>query len=154
MRYTARTRSIEWRDDPTTRAAEAWLRDHLVRGDPLTCTLRLDAGQGILNNNVLHDRTGSRQGAGRGSIAPALPGPVPQPRSEEAEMAKLSDLIIAHPEVKSFDELERLVAEAGEAGEMFIEFDIKPDYRDTPRKWEWILEAAFTRGDQLWLKKR
>ncbi|MFC6686478.1 TauD/TfdA family dioxygenase [Jhaorihella thermophila] len=58
MRYTARTRSIEWRDDPTTRAAEAWLRDHLVRGDPLTCTLRLDAGQGILNNNVLHDRTG------------------------------------------------------------------------------------------------
>lgn len=61
-------------------------------------------------------------------------------------MAKLSDLIIAHPEVKSFDELERLVAQAGEAGEMFIEFDIKPDYRDTPRKWEWILEAAFTRG--------
>lgn len=61
-------------------------------------------------------------------------------------MAKLSDLIIAHPEVKSFQELELLVQHAGESGQMFLEFDLKPDYRDTPRKWEWALEAAFTRG--------
>lgn len=61
-------------------------------------------------------------------------------------MAKLSDLIIQHPDVVSFDELERLVANAGESGQMFLEFDLKPDYRDTPRKWEWRLEAAFTRG--------
>jgi len=61
-------------------------------------------------------------------------------------MAKLSDLIIAHREVESFDELERLVAHAGESGEMFIEFDVKPDYKNTPKKWEWRLEAAFTRG--------
>ena len=61
-------------------------------------------------------------------------------------MAKLSDLIIGHPEVTCFAELEVLVEHAGESGQMFLEFDIKPDYRDTPRKWEWILEAAFTRG--------
>lgn len=61
-------------------------------------------------------------------------------------MAKLSDLIIQHPDVVTFDELERLVANAGESGQMFLEFDLKPDYRDTPRKWEWRLEAAFTRG--------
>ncbi|MCA8867400.1 MAG: hypothetical protein KDA67_02005 [Rhodobacteraceae bacterium] len=61
-------------------------------------------------------------------------------------MAKLSDLIIQHPEVQNFNELERLVANAGESGQMFLEFDLKPDYRDTPRKWEWRLEAAFTRG--------
>jgi hypothetical protein len=61
-------------------------------------------------------------------------------------MAKLSELIIQHPDVKTFDELERLVANAGESGQMFLEFDLKPDYRDTPRKWEWRLEAAFTRG--------
>jgi len=61
-------------------------------------------------------------------------------------MAKLSDLIISNPDVKSFAELEDLVAHAGEEGHMFLEFDIKPDFRDTPRKWEWILEAAFTRG--------
>ena len=58
MRYTARTRSIAWRDDRATLKAADWLRRHLDAGDPLGCTVRLDAGQGILNNNVLHDRTG------------------------------------------------------------------------------------------------
>jgi len=61
-------------------------------------------------------------------------------------MAKLSDLIIQHPEVDSFEKLEKLVAHAGESGQMFLEFDIKPDYRDTPKKWEWRLEAIFARG--------
>ncbi|MFQ5438128.1 MAG: hypothetical protein ACE5DK_04765 [Paracoccaceae bacterium] len=61
-------------------------------------------------------------------------------------MAKLSDLILQHPDVETFKELEHLIAHAGESGQMFLEFDLKPDYRDTPRKWEWRLEAAFTRG--------
>jgi len=61
-------------------------------------------------------------------------------------MAKLSDLIIANHDVVSFSELERLVAHAGESGIMFMEYDVKPDYRDTPKKWEWRLEAVFTRG--------
>lgn len=58
MRYTARTRSIAWRDDPTTLSAEAWLRDYLDRGDDLVFRVRLEPGQGLLNNNVLHNRTG------------------------------------------------------------------------------------------------
>ena len=61
-------------------------------------------------------------------------------------MARLSDLIIGHPEVTSFAELEKLVAHAAESGHMFIELDVKPDYRDTPKKWEWKLETVFTRG--------
>lgn len=61
-------------------------------------------------------------------------------------MARLSDLIICNPEVRTFPELELLVRLAGDAGEMFIEMDVKPDFRDTPRKWQWILEAAVTRG--------
>ena len=61
-------------------------------------------------------------------------------------MAKLSDLIIGNPDVTSFAELEKLVQHLGGSGEMFMEFDLKPDYRDTPKKWEWRLEAAFTRG--------
>ncbi len=61
-------------------------------------------------------------------------------------MAKLSDLIIQHPEVDTFEKLELLVAHAAESGQMFIEFDLKPDYRDTPKKWEWRLEAIFARG--------
>jgi hypothetical protein len=61
-------------------------------------------------------------------------------------MAQLSDLIIGHPEVISFKELEELVQHAGTSGVMFLEFDVKPDYKDTPKKWQWELEAAFTRG--------
>jgi TfdA family taurine catabolism dioxygenase TauD len=57
MRYTARTRSVAWRDDPATRAAEACLRDCLAQDDPLMMQVTLKAGQGILNNNILHDRT-------------------------------------------------------------------------------------------------
>ena len=64
----------------------------------------------------------------------------------ETNHARLSDLIIGHPEVTSFAELEKLVAHAGESGIMHLEFDLKPDFRDTPKKWEWLLEAAFTRG--------
>lgn len=61
-------------------------------------------------------------------------------------MAQLSDLIIQHPEVQSFDDLLKLVAETGKGGEIFLEFDVKPDYRDTPRKWELKLESAFYWG--------
>ncbi len=61
-------------------------------------------------------------------------------------MARLSDLIIQHPEVDSFDGLQHLVAHAAESGLMHLEFDVKPDYRDTPKKWEWKLEAIFARG--------
>lgn len=61
-------------------------------------------------------------------------------------MAQLSDLIIGNPDVTTFKELEELVQHLGSSGEMFMEFDVKPDYRDTPKKWQWQLEAAFTRG--------
>ncbi len=58
MRYTARTRSIAWRDDPATKAAEACLRMCLAQDDPAMVRVALKAGQGVLNNNVLHNRTG------------------------------------------------------------------------------------------------
>ncbi len=58
MRYTARTRSIEWRDDPLTRAAAARLQAILDGGGPHIHRLRLEAGMGLVCNNVLHDRSG------------------------------------------------------------------------------------------------
>ena len=61
-------------------------------------------------------------------------------------MAQLSDLIIGHPEVTTFSDLKELVKHAGESGQMFLEFDVKPDFRDTPKNWQWILETAFTQG--------
>jgi len=58
MRYTARTRSIEWRDDETTRAAVAFLSALLASDDPYILTVKMQAGTGILCNNSLHNRTG------------------------------------------------------------------------------------------------
>jgi hypothetical protein len=63
-------------------------------------------------------------------------------------LIKVSDLIIGHPEVRSFRELERLVAAAAEHGYRFLQFDIKPDFVDTPRNWDFALEAVFYRGSR------
>ena len=62
MRYTARTRSIQWRDDPTTQAAARAIRDILEGDPPHLIRHRLAAGQGIISNNVLHNRTGFEDG--------------------------------------------------------------------------------------------
>jgi hypothetical protein len=61
-------------------------------------------------------------------------------------LIKVSDLIIEHPEVKSFSELQRLVTAAAEHGYRFLQFDIKPDFVDTPRNWDLVLEATFYRA--------
>jgi len=62
---------------------------------------------------------------------------------------KLSDLIISHPEVDNFPTLTQLIVAVAESGERFLEFDVKPDYRDTPPNWELKLEAAFYWGDKI-----
>ena len=60
-------------------------------------------------------------------------------------MAKLSELVISHPEIVSFDDLEQLVVRYAGSGDNFLELDVKPDYENTPKNWAWILEAAFYR---------
>jgi len=57
MRYTARTRSIEWKSDPVTQAAVAFLTTFLAGATPWRFEVRLEAGMGIVANNVLHDRS-------------------------------------------------------------------------------------------------
>lgn len=57
MRYTARTRSIEWKDDMVTRVAAQFLASLLGGAQPFLFRLRLEAGMGIVCNNVLHDRS-------------------------------------------------------------------------------------------------
>ena len=57
MRYTARTRSIEWRSDGTTRAAVQFLDRALDADSPYVFALRLSGGQGLVCNNVLHNRS-------------------------------------------------------------------------------------------------
>lgn len=58
MRYTARTRSVCWKDDAPTRQAAAFLEQLLAGGGPCVFRLRLEPGMGLVCNNVLHDRSG------------------------------------------------------------------------------------------------
>jgi hypothetical protein len=57
MRYTARTRSIEWKEDGRTREAVAALERILGEQSPYVFRHRLEAGQGLICNNVLHNRS-------------------------------------------------------------------------------------------------
>ena len=63
-------------------------------------------------------------------------------------LIKVSDLIIQHPEVRSFKDLEFLVIEAAKRGYRFLQFDVKPEFVDTPRNWEMKLEAVFYWADR------
>ena len=56
MRYTARTRSIVWKDDPMVHKAIDFLGELLDSDNRWVFRHRLQAGQGIICNNVLHKR--------------------------------------------------------------------------------------------------
>ncbi|MEX2241509.1 MAG: TauD/TfdA family dioxygenase [Burkholderiales bacterium] len=68
MRYTARTRSIEWRPDEVTQAAVQRLREILDSDSPYVFKLRLSGGQGLVCNNVLHDRSEFTDAPGAGRL--------------------------------------------------------------------------------------
>lgn len=57
MRYSARARNIVWKDDPVTQAAASCLLNLFQADSPYIFRHRLEAGQGIISNNVLHCRT-------------------------------------------------------------------------------------------------
>ncbi len=62
MRYTDRSRSIEWRDDPLLEEAVSRLKQLLKTPSPWQFKGKLEAGQGLLCNNVLHTRSAFRDG--------------------------------------------------------------------------------------------
>jgi hypothetical protein len=64
-------------------------------------------------------------------------------------LVKVSDLVIEHPEVRSFQDLKRLVMVAAKSGYRFLQFDVKPEFVDTPRNWDLILESAFYWGERI-----
>lgn len=70
MRYSARTRNIEWRQDATTQAAVNLLTELMCEGAPHVFTYRLSSGEGIICNNVLHCRTAfeDNDGTGQGRL--------------------------------------------------------------------------------------
>lgn len=58
MRYTSRTHSIEWKADVATREAVAFLERFIHADNRFVLRVRLEAGMGIVANNVLHERSG------------------------------------------------------------------------------------------------
>ena len=58
MRYSARLRNIEWKQDNLTQKAVQFLQDLWQQGSPYMIEATLQAGEGVVCNNVLHCRTG------------------------------------------------------------------------------------------------
>ncbi len=59
-------------------------------------------------------------------------------------MLWLSEILLQHPEIESFEDLKDVIKQRAAAGERFFRMDIKPPYSDTPPDWEDRLEAVFT----------
>ena len=59
-------------------------------------------------------------------------------------MLWVSELLMKHHHIESFDELVLLVKEEARRGELFLRMDIRPPFPNTPQNWEEQLEAAFT----------
>lgn len=57
MRYTTRTRSIEWRSTPDTFRAVAGIEETIASLSALHVQVRFEAGAGVICNNVLHRRS-------------------------------------------------------------------------------------------------
>jgi hypothetical protein len=57
MRYSARKRNIEWFDDELTRDAAALITE-ILKDEAAVISYRLESGEGIVCNNVLHNRSG------------------------------------------------------------------------------------------------
>lgn len=65
----------------------------------------------------------------------------------EPNLIRLSDIIVQNPDAGSFQDLLTAIRDRAEAaGKAMLEIDIKPDYPDTPRNWEFQVESAFTWG--------
>ncbi|MGB0748138.1 MAG: TauD/TfdA family dioxygenase [Magnetospiraceae bacterium] len=57
MRYTRRARNVVWRNDPLTQEAVAYLEREILDSDsPYIISQRMAPGEGVICNNVLHDR--------------------------------------------------------------------------------------------------
>jgi len=61
MRYSARRRNIAWNKDAATEAAVSFVAGLLSGSSPHILRHRLEPGQALVSNNVLHNRSGFRE---------------------------------------------------------------------------------------------
>jgi len=59
-------------------------------------------------------------------------------------MLWLSEILLQHHELQSFEELKQKLSEHAQRGELFFRMDVRPPFQDTPENWEDILESVFT----------
>ena len=59
-------------------------------------------------------------------------------------MLTLSELLISHYDLDSFEGLKDLIAARIDEGERFLSLDVRPPFSDTPEDWEEQLESFFT----------
>ena len=57
MRYSARTRNIEWLDNEHIKQSTDFITDFLASDSPYIFRYRLNENEGVISNNVLHNRT-------------------------------------------------------------------------------------------------
>lgn len=62
MRYTARTRSIEWKPEAVTQAAVVCMASLMEAESACIFNHLLEPGQGVISNNILHKRTAFTNG--------------------------------------------------------------------------------------------
>jgi len=62
MRFSARKKNIQWRDDAVTHEARQALAEILADVNGPVLRYRLRAGEGLISNNVLHNRTSFEDG--------------------------------------------------------------------------------------------
>ncbi len=58
-------------------------------------------------------------------------------------MLYLSEILLKHHDLQSFEELLGVVEDKARGGELFFQMDVRPPFPDTPESWEDRLEAAF-----------
>jgi hypothetical protein len=58
-------------------------------------------------------------------------------------MLYLSEILLQHHDIDTFEQLLAVVAQRAQGGEIFFKIDVKPPYPDTPANWEDRLEGAF-----------
>ncbi len=68
MRYTRRARNVIWRDDPVLKEAVACLEAFMDSDTPHVFKHKMTPGQGLVSNNVLHDRSGFHDDAENGKV--------------------------------------------------------------------------------------
>jgi hypothetical protein len=62
MRYTACRHNCQWHPDPVVQSAMEFVERLLLSADPYLFRIRLESGQGIVCNNVLHNRSAYEDG--------------------------------------------------------------------------------------------